>query len=272
MKRRVLTIIVAVLLAVAGIGGVLAYVHQADARAVAGMKAVSTLVAQQQIPAGTSAATALQGGLLSRQTLPASSVPADAVRSLTGDLGTLVASANIQPGQLLLRPMLVTAAQATGAGAIAIPKGMIAVTVPLCLPEAVAGYVQPGSQVAVFDTYSTRSLNVQENCGNTSLSHQARVSGIVHTRIVLPKVLVLSVGAAPGSGQGDSPASSTTSTAGQPSSSSSVQGGVLVTFAVGQADAERLILLTETGLPYLALLTHSSQTSLDSTLVPLLQP
>jgi len=42
-----------------------------------------------------------------------------------------------------------------------------------------------------------------------------------------------------------------------------------VTFAVNQADAERLIVLTRAGLPYLALLTASSQTQFDTGLQPL---
>jgi pilus assembly protein CpaB len=188
VKRRVLTVTLALLLAVLGTAGVLAYVHGADARAVAGMRAIPTLVAQQPIPAGTSASTALHEGLLASQQLPASSVPADAVHSITPDISSLVMSANVQSGQLLLRPMLVTAAQATGAGTLAIPKGMVAVTIPLCLPEAVAGYVQPGSQVAVFDTYSTTKLSVQENCSGTSQSHQSSAQGPVLTRVVLPRV------------------------------------------------------------------------------------
>ncbi len=197
MKRRVLTVTLALVLAVLGTVGVLAYVHRADARAIAGMKAIPTLVAQQPIPAGTSATTALHEGLLASQQLPASSVPSDAVRSITPDISSLVMSANVQAGQLLLRPMLVTAAQATGAGTLATPKGMVAVTIPLCLPEAVAGYVQPGSQVAVFDTYSTTKLSVQENCSGTSQMHQSSAQGAVLTRVVLPRVLVLSVGSPP---------------------------------------------------------------------------
>ena len=43
-----------------------------------------------------------------------------------------------------------------------------------------------------------------------------------------------------------------------------------MTMAVNQADAERLINLTETGLPYLALLTSSSGTGPDKVVVPLL--
>ncbi len=270
MKRRVLTVTLALLLAVLGTVGVLAYVHGADARAVAGMRAIPALVAQQPIPAGTSASAALNEGLLASQQLPASSVPSDAVRSITPDISSLVMSANVQAGQLLLRPMLVTAAQATGAGTLAIPKGMVAVTVPLCLPEAVAGYVQPGSQVAVFDTYSTTKLSVQENCSGTSQTHQSSAQGPVLTRVVLPRVLVLSVGSPPAAGASGASGSSTSAEAS--STTPGTSGPVLVTMAVNQANAERLILLTETGVSYLALLTPSSHTAFDAATSPVFHP
>ena len=136
MKRRVLTVVVAVLLAVLGTAAVLAYVRQADNRALEGQKAVTVLIAQKVIPSGTSANTAVQDGLLTSQRLPASSVPVDALTSITPALGPLVTSAVVQPGQVLLRPMLVTPAQATATGALAIPRGMVAVTIPLCMSEA----------------------------------------------------------------------------------------------------------------------------------------
>jgi pilus assembly protein CpaB len=191
------------------------------------------------------------------------------VSSITPDISSLVLSANLPPGQLLLRPMLVTAAQATSGGALAIPKGMVAVTLPLCLPAAVAGYVQPGAEVAVFDTFS-RSKSVQGNC-NGSGSSQSTGGGLIQTRIVLPRVQVLSVGAAPSSGTNGTSGTSVNSTAAPASTNSSPSGQVLVTLAVDQANAERLILLTETGVSYLALLTASSQTGFDTTAVPLFQ-
>jgi len=244
VKRRVLTVALAILLAVLGTAGVLAYVHQADARAVAGMRAVTVLVAQHQIPSGTSASAALNGGLLASQTLPASSVPADAVRSVSPDMTGLVTSGDIQPGQLLLRPMLVTAALVRGG--IAVPAGDVAVTIALCMPEAVAGNVVAGSQVEVFgtDAHAT-TLTAQPNCNGP---HQQQALGSAHTRVVLPSVQVLSVGPAGPGG------SSTTGTAAQTTSSTSGQASVLITLAVNQADAQRLIQLTEAGLPYLALL------------------
>lgn len=268
MKRRILTVALAVLLAVLGTAGVLAYVRQADARAVAGMEAVTVLVARQEIPSGTSASTALQEGLLISQTLPASSVPSDAVRSITPGLGALVMSANVQPGQLLLRPTLVTAAQVTGS--LAIPTGMIAVTIALCVPEDVAGNIQAGSDVAVFDTFSSssgqsQSLNATPGCSG---QHQQQAPGAVHTRMVVPRAEVLLLGMASASGSG-APSATSAQTS---SSASSGQGPTLVTLAVTEADAEKLIQVTETGLPYLALLTSSSQISADSTTTSQSQP
>jgi len=253
VKRRVLTVVLAMLLAALGTAGVLAYVHQADARAVAGMKAVTALVAQAQIPSGTSASAALTDGLLHSETLPASSVPASAVRSITPDLAALVISANVQPGQLLLRPMLVTAAQATGG--VALPPGMIAVTIALCMPEAVAGAVRAGSEVEVFDTAASSTttgssggtLTAGPNCTGP---HQQQANGHARTRVVLAKVQVLSVGSA-SNGQGNSTA---TTTAAAPAANGSTQGNVLVTLAVSEQAAKKVIQITETGLPYLALL------------------
>jgi pilus assembly protein CpaB len=245
MKPRAVSIALALLLAVIGTGAVAAYVSRASARAVSGLRAVTVLVAQQQIPADTPAATAWQDGSLRAEQLPAQSVSAEAIGAITADLGSLVTSTEIMPGQVLLRPMLVPTAQVSGG--LAIPGSMVAVTIPLCLPQAVAGYVRAGSQVAIFDTFSTGSMSSSGSCSGGSISGQG--SGIIETRVVLPRVQVLAVGAA-ASGQGSGAGSQS-------------QGSVLVTLAVDQADAERVIELTETGLPYLAQLTPASQTGFD---------
>jgi pilus assembly protein CpaB len=258
MNRRALAIALALLLAVVGTGAVLAYVRAANARALAGLKAVTVLVAQQQIPAGTPAGAAWQDGALRAETLPAQSVSQDAIGSITGDLASLVMGSNVMPGQVLLRPMLVPAALVSNG--LAIPGTLVAVTIPLCMPEAVAGYVHGGSQVAIFDTFSSGSLSSSESCSGSGVSHQGQSSGLVETRVVLPRVLVLAVGPPAGSQGGSGSALG---------GGSQSQGGVLVTFAVDQADAERVIELTEVGLPYLALLTPASQTGIDTGSQPL---
>jgi pilus assembly protein CpaB len=254
MKRRGLTIALAVLLAVLGTGGVLAYVNHANARALAGQQAVTVLVARQVIPAGTSAADAQAQGLLSTERLPSASVPADALTGLTPAISSLVTDADVQPGQLLLRPMLVTSVQNTSG--LAIPHGMLAVALQFCVPEAVAGHLQPGSQVAVSET----TVSGSSNSNNSSLTAQAACNGPhalsgqdASTKLVLPKVKVLAVGPGTG-GQGGTSTSTSTST----SNSGSGQNTLgLITLAVSQAEASQLIQLTENGLPYLALLAGS---------------
>jgi pilus assembly protein CpaB len=248
MKRRALTIALAVLLAVLGTGGVLAYVNHANARALAGQQAVTVLVARQLIPAGTSAADAQAKGLLSTERLPASSVPSDAVTAITPDIRALVTDAAVQPGQLLLRAMLVTSV-ADGNGLV-IPQGMLAVAIQFCVPEAVAGNLHAGSQVAVFQTTADGTANVtgQAACNG---SHSFTPAQTFRTSLVLAKVKVLAVGQGTGalgtSGQSGSTSTST-------SSSGSTPNVGLVTLALSQADASRLIAISENGLPYLALL------------------
>lgn len=259
MKRRLLIIALALVLAAVGTTGVLSYVRGADARAIAGMKAVSVLVAQKRIITGTTAGSAMHSGLLASQTLPASAVPADALSTITGAESGLVLSADLQPGQLLLRPMLVTPAQTTSG--LAIPQGQMALTLSFCLPEAVAGAVQAGSEVAVFDTVGFNTVSPITGQPGCAGAH-TQTGGTIKTRVVLTRATVLSVGVSSGGSTGTS--TSTTSTATGSSSTSSSGSGTLVTLAVTQAQAEQLIQMTETGLPYLALLTTSSHTTADA--------
>jgi pilus assembly protein CpaB len=259
MTRRIITIAAAVLLAVLGAVGVLDYVHQADQRAVAGMRAVHAYVALKQIPSGTTAAAAVQDGLLVRREFPASSVPADAVRSITPSVSGLVLTSGLASGQLLLSEMLGTAVQT--AAALPVPAGMVAVTLQFCVQQAVANYVTPGSQVAIFNTF----VNNKPTTGACTPGSISAAGTAPHTRLVMPKVLVLAVG----EGTATAP-SSTTTTADGPaaSSSSSTPSTIYLTLAVSQGDAETLIELGESGSPYLALLTSASSANADISYQP----
>lgn len=269
MRTRLLTITLAAVLAMLGAVAVLAYVHQANERAIAGLKTVNVIAAKGIISPRTSLGEAQREGLLTTETLPERSVPSQALRSTAG-LAGLVFSAAVQPAQLVLRPMLVPATRTAAAQVLPIPTGMVAVTVQMCIPEAVADYITPGSYVAVFDTYAFgKGSQVQRGC---TPNHQVTNSGsivspaIVDTRIVLTKTQVLAVGENPAA-QGSS-AGSTATVADPASSAPSVQGAVLVTLAVSQADAERLILIDEVGLPYMALLGPTSKTTFDNPATP----
>jgi pilus assembly protein CpaB len=267
MNRRVLTIVLAVALAVLGTLAVLVYVNQADTRAVAGQKAVTVLVASKAIPSGTTVRDAKSS--LRKETLPASSVSSDAVAEITPDQDSLVTSTDLSSGQLLLGSMLVPAAQATGG--LAIPEGKVAITITLCSPEAVAGNVRAGSQVAVFNTVvagGTGDLTAQPNC--TGQHKQQVGKGIGNTRVVVPKVQVLAIGpASSATSQNDS---KTTNSAVSQGAASNQNDMTLVTVAVNQDDAERLILLTQTGMPYLAVLGPSAQIKPDNHVVAQFPP
>ncbi len=263
-----LTIALAAVLAAVGAGAVLTYVRQANNRALSGLKTETVLEAKAGIPAGTSLLNAQKQGWLEKVQIPQGTLSAVPVRSVNSGNQNLVVSAAVASGQLLLAQMLGTTTSYVANGGISIPPGLEAVTIQVCLSQAVAGYVTASSYVSVFDTYpvstpkSKGSLNVQETC---DVSHQIQASGTIATRIVLPHALVLSVGqslASQGTSAGIGVAAS--------SSAANSNGAVLVTLAVNQNDAERLINIDEVGLPYMSLLTNVSKWGYDSnTLTPL---
>jgi pilus assembly protein CpaB len=256
LKRRVLAVVLAVLLAVLGAGAVLVYVRQADQRALQGQKAVTVVVALKTIPSGTSLRVAAAQGLVGRETFPASSVPANAVSAVTPTVAPLVVSSQVPSGTVLITPMLVTAAQATGG--VALPTGQVAVTIAFCVPEAVAGAVRAGSTVDVVDTIAAGGtakgpgLSASAGCSG---SHQQNSPG-APTGVVpsLTGMQVLSVGPAATGQASSTPGGTAPATTGTTTDSpASSTGTVLVTFAATLAQAEKLIHLSVTGLPYLVL-------------------
>jgi pilus assembly protein CpaB len=262
MTRRIVTFVVAVLLAAIGAVGVLDYVHQADQRALNGMQAGTAYVAREQIPAGISAATAVDDHYLVSEQFPAASIPADAVRAITSSQSDLVLTSALAAGQFLLSPMLGASTATTSA--LPIPSGKVAITLGFCVQQAVANYIAPGAYIAIFNTF-VNGTPVTGACGEVGAS-----ASTPHTRLVLANVQVLAVGegtaTAPSSvsATADGPTSSSSSS----SSSSSGGGTIYLTLAVSQTDAELLIELEETGSPYLALETSASGSHADITFQP----
>jgi pilus assembly protein CpaB len=264
VKARLLTITLAAVLAILGAFAVLAYVRQANERAVDGLKAQTVMVAAGAIPAGTSLSEAQHENLLGTEKLPDSSLSTPALQSVTAANGHLVLSGAVAKGQVLLQNMLTSATGVPASSSFVMPSGMMAVTVDMCVAEAVADYVTPGAYVAVFDTLAGKGSTVQRSC---EPQHEILDSNLITdpaaatTLLVLRKAEVLAVGQNPGTSP---PGGSNVAAATDPSSSSSassIEGAELVTLAVDQADAERLILIDEVGLPYLALLGPDSGTA-----------
>jgi pilus assembly protein CpaB len=264
LKRRVLTVVLAALLAVVGAAAVLAYVRQANNRAVAGLKAESVLEALSPISAGTTLGQAKSQGLLTSVKIPQGSLTGVPVLAVNARNRKLVFSTAVGQGGLILQSMINTSASVGANGVLIIPTGMVAVTVEMCPWEAVAEYVTAGSNVAVFDTYivgkSPKGQGAQSVQRSCDVSHQASFVG-VNTRIVLTRAQVLAVGPSSASAQSSSTGFAATASAGSAGSQST--DPVMVTLAVSQADAERLIQIDEVGLPYMALLSNTSKTAFD---------
>jgi len=245
MNRRVVTITIASLLAVLGTAGVFGYVSQADSRALAGQQAVSVVIADSRIPAGTTAHDAEAAGLIRTDRLPATSVPQDALSSIGADLDALVASGDIMAGMVVLRPMFVPVADFTSG--LDIPDGKIAVTVPVDAPQRVGGAIEAGSKVAVFDTFNVLEGQQVPTPAGDRLQEQHEYNKA--TRLLLAGVEVRSV-------QSVAEVSAKTDQATEDQQRSTAMA--LVTFVVTQAEAEKLIHAQQTGTLYLALLGTKS--------------
>jgi pilus assembly protein CpaB len=136
---------------------------------------------------------------------------------------------------------------------------MFAVSVAMRVPAQVAGFVQPGSSVAVFDTFTVAE-------GKGAGSHVPAGDGLTAghdvnqaTRLLLPKVEVLAIGGrgTPGAEVGPQPAASAAAgggSAGKADGQQTESATVLVTVAVTQDQAQRLVHAAQTGNVYLALL------------------
>jgi len=256
VRTRLLTITLATVLALLGAVAVLAYARQANQRAVDGLKAETVMYALHQIPAGTSLSKAQAEGLLSTEKVPNSSLSTNsAIHSVTAENGHKVVGSAVPAGQVLLQNMLTTAADVAANGGFVIPKGMVAVTVNMCIAEAVAQYVTPNTNVAVFDTVAPSTVQRTCDADRPQIGGTIKNNGAATTLLVIKKAEVLAVGPNPNS-QGTSTGSNVSVTTDPESSSSSSSSDeeVLVTLALDQADAERLILSAEVGLPYMALL------------------
>jgi pilus assembly protein CpaB len=231
-------------LALTGTFAVYAYVKHADKRALADAGTSQVLVVRAPIPAGTSWSDVTKGDYVKQETVPATAVPVDAIANVndTTISGSEVATAVVEPGQLLLRPMFNDQAAVTGV--LPIPKGMVAISISLSSTADVAGYVQPQSEVAIFVTAqlngnAATNAAKQNSVGNANLSV---------TKLLLSNVRVIATSAA-------APTDVT------PHSGSSSGGTVLITLAVSQQDAQRIILAQQVGQLYLGLLSKDSNVS-----------
>lgn len=237
--KRLLPIILAVLLAVVAAAIVFFYARGADQRAVEEQQPVTVVVSTGFIPQGIALGDALKGGLAQETQVPASSAPVGAINGVTTDNAGLLALNNVDPGQVLLSSNFVAALP--DLSPISVPDGKIAVAFTIGDPERVGNFVRPGSEVVVFDTYGSGPIDPAT--GNAT--------GALTTRLLIDRAQVLAVGEST-SAITTNP-DGTTTTAQTPSA--------LLTVALDQQQAEKLILANQTGYLYLGLLGNGAETA-----------
>jgi pilus assembly protein CpaB len=230
MDRRKLLLVLAVFVAVIGTALVFLYVQGADKRAGDKYDNVSVLKATSNIAAGTKYDDALASGQITMSTAPKNELAAAAVTSTEALKGKLV-TVPIFTGQQIITSQFGNTVQATSSS-LAIPKGMIAISVNLTDPDRVAGNIQNGSEVAIFVTGQLT------NAAGSSGGASSTAANVQSTRLLLPKVTVLNVG---------SPQPPTTSTKTDENGTQTTEQlpRTLLTLAVTQKEAQKVILASK---------------------------
>jgi pilus assembly protein CpaB len=241
MDRRRLLLILAVFVAIIGTALVFLYVQGADKRASNKYEDADAYVATQNIAAGETFDQALSQGKIVLH-----SVPRNVLDENTGyqtDSTALKGKLAVVPvfqGQVIVDAQwgdTVTAAQSS----LPIPPNDIAISVNLTDPDRVAGNIQNGSQVAIFVTGTL-----------TATAGGAGSADLESTRLLLPKVTVLNVG---------SPQPPTTSTTTDENGTQTTEQlpRTLLTIAVNQKEAQKVILASKALDLTFGLLTEKSQ-------------
>lgn len=147
MKRRLIAIALAGVLALlAGVATVV-YVARSDARALAGQKPTMVWVTTATISRGTTLGDAKSKGLLALEAVPARSVPDAAVHRLGAD--DLVAMSDMAAGEVLLTGRF-DDKDSLGPQALTVPADHVAASVEVEDPQRVGEFVKPGDFVALF--------------------------------------------------------------------------------------------------------------------------
>jgi len=148
MGRRTLLLVAALIAAVLGVVLVFLYAQSIQNSVIADQAPVKVLVATAEIPAGTTGSAAANAGSFEQKEI-ASAAAAPTALSDPAAIQDLVALGTIFPGQQIISQQWGTEGQLTR---LPLPEGKIALSLELGDPQRVAGFVSPGSTVAIFAT------------------------------------------------------------------------------------------------------------------------
>lgn len=229
MDRRKVLLVVAAVIAALGTLLVFLYVRGADNRADERYDAVQVLRVVKQIAAGETVEAAQSAGKIETGSVSRKDLIPDALTGIDPVAGKVAVTA-IYPGEQLLGSKFGATGSANG---LTIPKSKIAISVNLSDPARVAGFVNPGDKVAIF----------MNGTGKTG----------PFTRLLLPNVQVI--------GAGTTTVISTTTTDPTGAQTTDQLPKTLLTLAVAQDEAERVLYASTNGELSFGLLNTDSQVS-----------
>jgi pilus assembly protein CpaB len=234
MDRRRILLVVAVLVAAVGSALVFLYTKGADTRAEEKFDTVEVLEATAVITPGETFEDAQAAGKLALQAVSQDAL-LDGYQTTADSLTGTVSLGTIYPGEQIISAKWGTSAAVTST--LQIPDTNMAVSVNLTDPARVAGFVNPGSQVAIF------------------LTGIAASDGIGYSRLLLERVTVLGVGST-------TPVSTTTTDESGASTTEQLPR-TLLTLSVNQQQAEKILFAQSTGELAFGLLTDASVVAPD---------
>ncbi|WP_426303305.1 Flp pilus assembly protein CpaB [Arthrobacter sp. R-11] len=228
MKSRLLAGSAAALLAVIGVILVFSYAQAADQRAVQNLTPVDVLIVKTAVPAGTPV-EAMKASLATQQ-LPESAVPKTALHTL-GDEAGKVAAVDLVPGETLLAERLVAPDELKTPGNVTVPAGLQEVSFQLEPQRVIGGRLAPGDHIGVF---------ISQIAGKDEDKSGA-------TKLVIHKVLVTAIQRAPQAATAtqSTPAPSQGAAAADPQDTTLPNGSLLLTVAVNDVDAARIVYANE---------------------------
>jgi pilus assembly protein CpaB len=231
MNRRTVLLLAAALVAAIGTGLVFLYVKGADNRAEQRFDTVEVLRAVSTIEKGESIDDAASSGKLALQPVARGDLLPN-YQTSTEELDGLAANTTIYPGEQIVSDKFAEPVKALAAKSdLAVPKGDIAISVSLTDPGRVAGFINPGSEVAI-------------------IFNGADAGGGLISRVLLPQVTVLGVGSTTTTTQ------TTTTAAGEQTTSEIPQ--TLLTLALSKEEAEKVAFAVTNGEIVLGLRTPDS--------------
>jgi pilus assembly protein CpaB len=232
--RRVVLLVVAFVIAAVGTGLVFVYVKQADDRALAGQQPVEVLVAKVQISSGTQVKDAAGQGAFRTVRIARSAVAAGALSTID-PIRESVALTTVFPGQQILSGMFGATSDQTSTSTLPLPDGTLAVSLQFADPSRVAGFVEPGSKVAVM------------------LTLKGTDQPFGFTRVLLPSVQVVAVGP-----------STVSPVADDKQANKEELPRALLTLALGERDAAKVVWGSQHGELYLGLVNDKSKVSSET--------